>query len=69
MEFIFQNKAIVDERYNRMMVELTEVDDLENDDSVTVTVYRGMDRLLTDATGSRVVSGGTQRVDRRWDRI
>ena len=64
--FIFQNKAIVDERYNRMMVELTEVDDLENDDSVTVTVYRGMDRLLTDATGSRVVSGGTQRVDRRW---
>ena len=66
VEFIFQNKAIVDERYNRMMVELTEVDDLENDDSVTVTVYRGMDRLLTDATGSRVVSGGTQRVDRRW---
>jgi len=66
VEFIFQNKAIVDERYNRMMVELTEVDDLENDDSVTVTVYRGMDRLLTDATGSRVVPGGTQRVDRRW---
>ena len=66
VEFIFQNKAIVDERYNRMMVELTEVDDLENDDSVTVTVYRGMDRLLTDATGSRVMPGGTQRVDRRW---
>jgi len=66
VEFIFQNKAIVDERYNRMMVELTEVDNLENDDSVTVTVYRGMDRLLTDATGSRVMPGGTQRVDRRW---
>ena len=66
VEFIFQNKAIIDERYNRMMVELTEVDDLENDDSVTVTVYRGMDRLLTDATGSRVMPGGTQRVDRRW---
>ncbi|HIN89850.1 MAG TPA: hypothetical protein EYN04_04350, partial [Porticoccaceae bacterium] len=66
VEFIFQNKAIVDERYNRMMVELTEVDDLENDDNVTVTVYRGMDRLLTDATGSRVMPGGTQRVDRRW---
>ena len=29
VEFIFQNKAIVDERYNRMMVELTEVDDLD----------------------------------------
>ena len=26
VEFIFQNKAIVDERYNRLMVELTEVE-------------------------------------------
>lgn len=66
VEYIFQNKAIVDERYNRMMIELTGVDDLQNDDSVTVHVYRGLDRLLTDATGSRVLPGGTQRVDRRW---
>ncbi|MEQ8313288.1 MAG: hypothetical protein RL839_09010 [Gammaproteobacteria bacterium] len=66
VEYIFQNKAIVDERYNRMMIELTGVDDLQNDEAVTVNVYRGLDRLLTDATGSRVVPGGTQRVDRRW---
>jgi len=66
VEYIFQNKAIADERYNRLMIELTEVDDLENDDSVTVSVYRGLDRLLTDATGSRIVPGGTQRVDTRW---
>ena len=66
VEYIFQNKAIADERYNRMMIELTEVDDLENDDSVTVSVYRGLDRLLTDATGSKIVPGGTQRVDTRW---
>jgi hypothetical protein len=66
VEFIFQNKAILDDRYNRMMIELTGVDDLENDDEVTVTWYRGSDRLLTDATGQKVMPGGTQRVDRRW---
>jgi len=66
VEYIFQNKAIVDERYNRMMIELTGVDDLVNDGEVTVSVYRGMDRLLTDATGAKVMPGGTQRVDRRW---
>lgn len=66
VEFIFQNKAIADERYNRMMIELSDVDDLANDDEVTVTLYRGLDRLLTDATGESIVPGGTQRVDRRW---
>lgn len=66
VEYIFQNKAIVDERYNRMMIEITDIDDLENDDDVTISVYRGMDRLLTDATGLKVMPGGTQRVDRRW---
>ncbi len=66
VEYIFQNKAIVDERYNRMMIELSGVESLENDDQLTVTVYRGMDRLLTDATGGKVMPGGTQRVDRRW---
>lgn len=66
VEYIFQNKAIIDERYNRMMIELSGVDSLEQDDDVIVMVYRGMDRLLTDATGSKVMPGGTQRVDRRW---
>lgn len=66
VEYIFQNKAILDRRYNRMMIELSDVDNLQNDDSVTITWYRGMDRLLTDATGERVMPGGTQRVDHRW---
>jgi hypothetical protein len=66
VEVIFQDKAIVDHRYNRMMIELTGVDDLANDDNVTVTLYRGMDRLLTDATGLKIISGGSQRVDTRW---
>jgi len=68
VEYIFQNKAIADERYNRMMFELTGVDDLDNDDEVVVNVYRGLDRLLTDATGEEVMPGGSQRVDTRWGR-
>ena len=68
VEYIFQNKAIADERYNRMMIELTGVDDLENDDEVTVNLYRGQDNLLKDASGNRVMPGGSQRVDTRWGR-
>jgi hypothetical protein len=66
VEYIFQDKAILDETYNRMMIELTGVDDLVNDDEVQVGLYRGRDRLLTDATGGSALPGGTQRVDRRW---
>lgn len=66
VEYIFENKAIKDARYNRLMLHLTGVESLENDDEVTVTVYRGLDRLLTDASGEKVVPGGSQRVDMRW---
>ena len=66
VEVIFQNKAILTERYNRTMIELTGVDSLTNDSDVTVTMYRGLDRLLTDATGLKVMAGGSQRVDNRW---
>lgn len=66
VEYIFQNKAILDQNYSRMMIELDDVDDLHNDESVTVSLYRGRDRLLTDATGLKVVPGGSQRIDRRW---
>ena len=68
VEFIFQDKAIIDERFNRMMIELSDVDSLENDDQVEVAVYRGMDRLLTDGTGLSVMAGGSQRIDTRWGR-
>ncbi len=66
VEYIFQEKAIFDKVYNRLMIETTDVDNLQNDASVTVNLYRRMDRRLTNATGSQVVAGGTQRIDRRW---
>ena len=66
VEFIFEQKEIRDSRFNRMMIELTGVDDLANDDDVTVTFYRGLDRLLTDASGNQVIPGGSQRIDARF---
>lgn len=66
VEYIFQNKAIADRRYNRMMIELSGVDSLENDNSVEITLYRGLDHLLRDASGNKVMSGGSQRIDTRW---
>jgi hypothetical protein len=50
----------------RIVIELTEVDDLRNDGDVTVTTYRGSNGLLQDATGEGFIPGGTQRVDLRW---
>jgi hypothetical protein len=66
IEFIFEPKEIRDSRFNRTLIELTGVDDLTNDADVQVTLYRGLDRLLTDATGNQVIPGGSQTVDVRW---
>jgi len=52
--------------YNIFVIELTDVDSLQNDDDVTVTTYRGKDRLITDATGNEYLPGGTQSLDTRW---
>lgn len=62
----FESLFAVGHSYNRWMIELSNVDDLVNDDDVTVTTYRGLDDLFTDATGEGFVAGGSQRVDARW---
>ena len=61
----FENKFMQQFSYNRILVEITGVDSLLNDDDVTVNTYRGLDDLLTDSTGEPV-SGGSQRIDMRW---
>ncbi|MGE4062902.1 MAG: hypothetical protein AB7E79_06000 [Rhodospirillaceae bacterium] len=63
---LFANKQIPDFGYNRILLELTEVDSLADDPDVTVTVYRGRDPLLLDASGEKVAPGGTQRVDMKY---
>lgn len=62
----FHNIYLRDRGYTRFLIELTDVDSLENDDDVTVTTYRGLDRLLSDASGNEMLPSGTQRVDARF---
>ncbi len=62
----FDNQEIQKTPYNRSMFEISGVDSLANDDSVDVTWYRGLDALMTDATGENVVAGGSQRIDARF---
>ncbi|MSR16066.1 MAG: hypothetical protein EXR86_16255 [Gammaproteobacteria bacterium] len=49
--------------YDRLMIELTDVDSLVNDGDVTITTYRGLDTMPNDATGNNLQPGGTQRLD------
>jgi len=64
----FSNLFMYGNAYNRWLIEITGLDDLRNDDEVTVSFYRGLDDLMTDASGTGFVAGGTQRVDGRWGR-
>ena len=63
----FDTSDMLQNAANRFVIELTGVDDLVNDDEVTVTTYRGLDGLTRDATGA-LSAGGIQRVDIRWGR-
>jgi hypothetical protein len=56
----------VDNSFNRVVIELTDVDDLTNDSDVTVTTYRGLSPLLPDASGKGYMPGTSQRLDTRF---
>ncbi len=56
-------------QYNTIVIELTDVDSLENDDDVTLTTYRGRDKIMTNATGSTYLPGSSQRLDTRWGKL
>lgn len=62
------NQYLRNRVYNRMIIELTDVDSLADDNDVNVTITRGKDNLLMDSTGKRVIPGGTQRLDTRWSK-
>lgn len=54
--------------FNRILVELSGVDSLENDDQVTVSLYRGKDKLMTDASGANIIAGGSNRIEDRFSK-
>jgi len=62
----FDDEMVGRDQYNRIIVEITGVESLVNSPNVQVTIYRGRDPLLYDATGKKVVPGGSQRIDARW---
>lgn len=62
----FTNMWVRELGFNRVLIELTNVDSLTDDDAVDVTLYRGLDRLMTDATGANIMPGGSNRVDQRF---
>lgn len=64
--WFFDTDDMIGNGYNRWMIELTGVEDLANDDDVTVTTYRSLDQLYPDGTGVGYVPGSTQQVDARW---
>ncbi len=66
VQFALTNKMVRIVPYNRLLIELTNVDDLGNDPDVNVSIERGLDTLLTDGTGDLIIPGGTQRVDTRF---
>ena len=52
--------------YQRQVIEITNVDSLVNDDDVTVTKWRALDKKMTDAAGTEYLPYGSQRIDPRW---
>jgi hypothetical protein len=62
----FDNDEITKDIYNRILIELSGVDSLVNDDDVQVMMYRGRDPILLDSTGKQAIPGGSQRIDARW---
>jgi hypothetical protein len=62
----FSNMWIREQAFSRILIELTNVDSLSDDEAVDVTLYRGLDRLMTDATGASIMPGGSNRVDERF---
>ncbi len=63
--YMFELQDLRGLNFNRTLIEVTEVDDLVNDADVTLKTYRGLDSLLTDASGA-IFPGGTQRIDGRF---
>ena len=66
LSFFHENLFLKAFNTNRFIIEISDIDSLINDDDVIVTTYRGLDSLLTDATGQTILPGGTLRIDQRW---
>lgn len=62
------NRFVTDIQFNRVLFDISGVDDARNDPQVRLTIYQGKDRLLVDSTGEKFIPGSSQRVETRWGR-
>lgn len=60
----FHNTSIRTDPVNRILIEVSDVDDEMNDPEVTVRTYKGQNKLVEDASGN-VLPWQSQRVDER----
>lgn len=63
----YMNNDMSNNPVNRMLVEITGVDNEQNDPAVDVTIYKGMDRLVRQANGD-FLPFSNQRIDSRFSR-
>lgn len=61
----FYSKEIEQQPVNRLLIEITGVDNEKNDSSVSVSVYKGLDRLVRTPDGAGFVPFMSHRVDHR----
>jgi hypothetical protein len=62
----FYRNEIVNSAANRLLIEITGVDDAKNDPHVDVTLYKGHDQLVRTAAGNTFVPFMSQRIDERF---
>lgn len=53
---IFHRAQVLQEQLNRILIEITEVDDEQNDDHVVVTTYKGVDRVRLDVRSEPIAN-------------
>lgn len=63
----FSQPLFVSDRLNRVLIQITEVDDSVNDDHVVVNVYKGVDPIQMDTTG-KPIPWRVNRIDVRFPR-
>ena len=65
----FWSKEIIDSPLNRILIEITGVDDERNDPAVDVTIYKGRDREIVPGPASTFIPFLSQRVDDRYPKF
>jgi hypothetical protein len=66
MTLTFYRNEIITKSTNRLLIEITGVDDMKNDPDVEVSFYKGRDGLVRTATGNTFIPLMSQRIDERF---